>query len=311
MANQIENIVVLFDGTANSKNILSEKTNVAKFHDILNKTQVKCFYIPGIGELLGESILDEAIGSKIQERLLHAFRFVTRATNNIKRRGNNPHLYFSGFSRGAYIARTLCWLLYHSGIPENSNDCEMLQQLFIEKKYEKLNEYKNQNTTLTRIEWLGLWDTVKAAYFEDYNDNEVCPIVKTIFHAMAMDELRGKFQVTKFSQNCGKVHNCWFPGNHCDIGGGYPDGTLANSSFVWMLKSAELNGLFLPEHWEQEFPENINGEIHDETQNSPWKFMEKIPRKLEGEPVFHTALRTEYKTKALHSLPLNEYQILS
>ena len=142
------------------------------------------------------------------------------------------------------------------------------------------------------------------------HDNEVCPIVKTIFHAMAMNELRGKFQVTKFSQNCGKVHNCWFPGNHCDIGG-YPNGTLANSSFVWMLKSAELNGLFLPEHWEQEFPENINGEIHDETQNSPWKFMEKIPRKLEGESVFHTVLRTEYKTKALHSLPLNEYQILS
>ena len=40
-----------------------------------------------------------------------------------------------------------------------------------------------------------------------------------------------------------RISQVWFPGVHSNVGGGYPDNSLANVSLAWMMQEAQLCGL--------------------------------------------------------------------
>ena len=126
---------------------------------------------------------------------------------------------------------------------------------------------------VVEIEFLGLWDTV-GAYglpMEEFRvaidnwifpltfaDQKPLPFVKTIRHALAIDEERDAFTPIAFhdaelrvaargasgdaskkaAENAQSCVQLWFAGVHANVGGGYPDDSLAFEPLRWMLEQA-------------------------------------------------------------------------
>ena len=66
--------------------------------------------------------------------------------------------------------------------------------------------------------------------------------VDVALHAMAIDEMRRPFMPTFWVQQEGDkigkgqiVEQMWFPGVHCNVGGGYPDKRISDMALAWMI----------------------------------------------------------------------------
>lgn len=113
---------------------------------------------------------------------------------------------------------------------------------------------------------IGVFDTVRALglpgimnvvnpYKQEFHDNELSTRIPVGLHALSIDEDRKTFapvpwaDVDADGRAAGQVvEQCWFPGVHSDIGGGYDDDdSLAALSLGWMLdRLRKLAGLDLP-----------------------------------------------------------------
>jgi hypothetical protein len=107
------------------------------------------------------------------------------------------------------------------------------------------------------IRFLGLWDVVGSfglsfdtfVNFQDINlgwdIDEVSSSVKNCFHAMALDERRETFCVTRLNreQTLPNVYEMWFRGAHSDIGGGNSNESRSNIALQWMLDQARACNL--------------------------------------------------------------------
>lgn len=110
-----------------------------------------------------------------------------------------------------------------------------------------------------RIRFIGVWDTV-AAYgspidevtrgFSQYiwplelPDNKLSSRIDKACHALAIDEERTTFAPVLWDESvppaAGQtVSQVWFSGVHSNVGGGYPDDSLAKVSLDWMMAEAE------------------------------------------------------------------------
>jgi Uncharacterized alpha/beta hydrolase domain (DUF2235) len=117
------------------------------------------------------------------------------------------------------------------------------------------------NRTVEKIRFLGLWDTV-AAYGLPI-DEMARGVSKWIFplelpdrnfnhgieqacHALSLDDERTTFHPVLWSEKGvppDQLHQVWFSGVHSNVGGGYPDDSLAHIPLYWIMKSAEATGL--------------------------------------------------------------------
>jgi hypothetical protein len=104
-----------------------------------------------------------------------------------------------------------------------------------------------------RVHFLGVWDTVSSVGwvwdpthfpYTAYN-----PCVEIVRHAVAIDERRWFFRQNLWDKPRAPatqdVREYWFPGVHCDVGGGYAEKSsgLWRTAFVWMLLEAKKAGL--------------------------------------------------------------------
>jgi uncharacterized protein (DUF2235 family) len=121
------------------------------------------------------------------------------------------------------------------------------------------------------IRFVGLWDTV-AAYglpIEEMTrgvsqwlwplelpNRKLGATVLRACHALALDDERTTFHPVLWSERQEdpaapdgdgrrwtkdeRVSQVWFPGSHSNVGGGYPDDSLAHVSLTWMMKEAAL-----------------------------------------------------------------------
>jgi uncharacterized protein (DUF2235 family) len=116
-------------------------------------------------------------------------------------------------------------------------------------------------TDMSRIDckpwFVGVWDTVSSVGWVEnplklpYIANN--PDIKIGRHAIAIDERRAFFRnhlwrgPADAAQPRGPrdVKQVWFPGVHCDVGGGYPvaESGLSNIALEWMVDEAEAAGL--------------------------------------------------------------------
>ncbi len=128
--------------------------------------------------------------------------------------------------------------------------------------YEQAN-----NRLVARIKFLGLWDTV-AAYglpIEEMTrgvslwlwplslpDRKLNSKVERARHALALDDARTTFAPVLWTEQGEKVagnvrderiSQVWFAGVHSNVGGGYPDDSLAHVSLHWMMAEARACGL--------------------------------------------------------------------
>jgi uncharacterized protein (DUF2235 family) len=127
---------------------------------------------------------------------------------------------------------------------------------------------------VSSIEFLGLWDTV-AAYGLPVDEmtrgvsrwivplelpnTEFNPKILKARHALAIDDERATFHPVLWDENASNTHpagaaretkdevllQVWFTGMHANVGGGYPDDSLANVSLSWILAEARQAGVIL------------------------------------------------------------------
>jgi uncharacterized protein (DUF2235 family) len=133
---------------------------------------------------------------------------------------------------------------------------------------------KDKNFHSAKIRFLGLWDTV-AAYgmpIEEMTRGisqwlfplllprcDLDPRVVRACHALSIDDERTTFHPVLWDERNekpltpgadGKCHliderisQVWFAGVHSNVGGGYPDDSLAQIPLVWIMNEAQRAGL--------------------------------------------------------------------
>ncbi|KAK4161393.1 hypothetical protein QBC43DRAFT_98403 [Cladorrhinum sp. PSN259] len=103
-----------------------------------------------------------------------------------------------------------------------------------------------------KVKACGVWDTVGSLgmpeippfYHSGRDDSEIkfesLDVHKNVdhaFHAVALDEWRTSFDCTLWGlkdNNHTKLRQVWFPGTHCNVGGGWPDQQIATIAMAWM-----------------------------------------------------------------------------
>jgi hypothetical protein len=111
-----------------------------------------------------------------------------------------------------------------------SNEIEAFSQTFCRKETNRSGEEEN-----IKVFFLGIWDCVASVAVLERKAKMPVPVTGTathVRHAVAVDERRVKFKPALLAQDIrAAVHShddeedikeVWFPGNHGDVGGGWP-----------------------------------------------------------------------------------------
>ena len=113
------------------------------------------------------------------------------------------------------------------------------------------NEVARKLPTLS-IRFIGVWDIVgefglPGRFVNAGHDLHLPPNAKRVYHAMALDEARSVFQLTRLSgtgrDEDERLVEVWFRGVHSDIGGGNGNFGLNWLSLDWMYAAAIREGL--------------------------------------------------------------------
>jgi uncharacterized protein (DUF2235 family) len=260
------------DGTNNQFHV-DGNTNVVRLREVLvcDPASQLVFYDPGVGTLpepglftrIGQTLnrwWSLAFGTGLMRNVEEAYSFLM----NYWQPGDRVFLF--GFSRGAYSARVLAGLLHALGLlPKGSeNLVPYLTRLYggtrTDSSYWKLcNMFRRTfarpidgiKTRRFPIHFVGVWDTVSSVGWvwdpKTYPYTARNPSVRTIRHAVALDERRAFFRQNLFRRGVRgqDLVEHWFPGVHADVGGGYREneGSLWRVGFQWMLDQATTHGL--------------------------------------------------------------------
>jgi len=132
--------------------------------------------------------------------------------------------------------------------------------------------------TVSSVAWL--WDKLYYLYTAR---NKAANVVR---HAVSIDERRAFFRTNLVGaphpdQDLKQV---WFPGVHCDVGGGYPNAEsgLSKLALEWMLCEARDKGLMIKtdrasEILEKGDPPNPEAKLHRSLKGM-WRPCELVPR---------------------------------
>ena len=266
-------IVCLFDGTGNDKDAPgAAPTNVAKFNEAINFRSADINYVNGPSTLSG-TVISGGLGidRTLTEHILEGYEWISQRMHDSE---TPQSLYLFGFSRGAYIARVVSWILFYCGVPDDANNCSARIELFKDSDFEKLAQLMARDSVRLPqnfVKFLGVWDTVKTSTFPDVNDKELSPLVEKACHAMSLDEHRFFFDILKFEAN-NRVEQVWFPGVHSDVGGGYAECGLSDIACMWMVEKSSMCGLrFKKSKIEALLPNAATAAVHDEFESKIWK----------------------------------------
>jgi uncharacterized protein (DUF2235 family) len=278
-----KNIVICCDGTANE--FAEDNTNVVKLYYALIQDQIKqaTFYHPGLGTMEPAGalttfsrqvtkLLGKALGYGLSDDIRDAYSFLMETYEE------GDRLFLFGFSRGAYTVRAVCSLLHLYGLIRKGNEplvpyaVRMMMGIDRAKKgdagqQEATRRYfalaQSFRETMSRIDckpwFVGVWDTVSSVgWIENplrlpyVADN---PDIETARHAVSIDEHRAFFRTNLWRPGTDPnrphgpkdLKQVWFPGVHCDVGGGYPEAEsgLAKIALEWMLEEAETSCLLV------------------------------------------------------------------
>ena len=232
-------------------------------------------YITGVG--VGyrvDRILGGWLGCGVFNNVRTAYRFL--ALNHEV----GDEIYIFGFSRGAYTARSVAGMIGYAGLLTrdalvHGYLAEALERYKTrlaqpkDSKFKSLEEFRDAcchpGTTIT---FLGVFDTVGALGVptvlhtdHQFHDVTLGSTVQCARQALAIDELRRTFapclwsvpntepKVVTLTPKPGtrvevpRVKQVWFEGVHSDVGGGYDDDGLSNTTLRWMTDQAKEAGL--------------------------------------------------------------------
>lgn len=260
-------LVVCCDGTWNTPDQANSPTNVTKVALALAKTdesgnQQRVYYQPGVGTARGERFRGGAFGFGLSRDVRSAYRFLV---DNYE---PGDDLYFFGFSRGAYTARSTVGLVRNAGIlrrqhAQRIDDAYALYRSAKDTEHPHGIEaelFRRSYSYEPEIHFIGVWDTVGSLGIPvggprllnvvnrrwQFHDTALSSKVRNAFHALALDEERGPFTPTLWTGRPSgqqRVEQVWFSGVHCDVGGGYPEHELSDITLLWMKGRAIECGL--------------------------------------------------------------------
>ncbi|MBN2865840.1 MAG: DUF2235 domain-containing protein [Thiotrichales bacterium] len=274
----MKRLIVCCDGTWNNPeqedNGVLSPTNVIKLFNAMstydhdhNIAQLR-YYHPGVGGEGGlfKKLAGGAVGAGVSRHICSAYHWLASHYEE----GDEIYLY--GFSRGAFVVRSLAGFI--------ANGLLNLQNLEPKKSWERVHlaydkGYRDKDSDQSSwaknfaffnqgkavdIKFVGVWDTVGALGVP--NDLEILNIlddktkwefhntklgnhISTARHAMAIDEKRASFTVTRWD-NADKhpdAKEVWFPGVHSNVGGGYANSDLSDIALRWMIDESAAVGL--------------------------------------------------------------------
>ena len=272
-------IVICCDGTWNTPD---RPTNVVKLVRGIKpigtdgRHQV-VFYDQGVGTYnVVDRVIGGAFGKGVEQNVLDAYRFIAHNYQI------GDEIYCFGFSRGAYTARALGGMLHAIGLLSKDE----LHALPTAYKYYRTPPTKRDAQSYAHnlrpeITMMGVWDTVGAlgaptpilgkltkplvGFFNTHLSSDI----KNAFHAVAIDEKRGPFSPALWTGKINAdqiVEQVWFAGVHSDVGGGYINSGLSDTSLIWMVQKANRLGLEFDEDYlsdKEKVNPNVLDEIHD------------------------------------------------
>lgn len=254
-----------FNGTWNSEktdvettpdNEYLTNTNVLKFRDSYGSTNG--YYTNGVGTRFGTfgRFVGGAFGVGGHDRINEALAHL-----RARLAAGDAIVDVVGFSRGAALAIA-----------------------FTNRVYKQVIDPRTGKPPVIRF--LGLWDVVGSFgipinlgpfLFQEYNFGYTLtlpPNVEYCCHAMALDERRQTFRVTRLKG----AREVWFRGAHSDIGGGNGNTGLNNIAYCWMLRKGAACGLPIDQ---VRVLEASNGCTPGTAVRWPKDFVKNSPRKID------------------------------
>jgi len=257
-------------------------TNVAKLAAAIlpydkNAIPQTVFYHVGVGERGGivDHFLGGALGVGLSKNIIDLYLLL------VMNYSPGDELFLFGFSRGAYTVRSLAGFIRNSGILKDKyaikyQDAYALYRDRTNETYptapRSVKFRKSYAWPDFNIKFIGVWDTVGALGIPfpgvqlkrlRFHDVQLSSHVDYAYQALAIDEKRKLFIPTLWTKQPTSpesqiLEQVWFPGVHCNVGGGYEDSGLSDCAFDWLWCKAELCGLALdPEQRPVPNPEGI------------------------------------------------------
>ncbi|MGI9271554.1 MAG: DUF2235 domain-containing protein [Woeseiaceae bacterium] len=264
----MKRIAVFADGTWNSPE-KGRATNVLRMARAI-KPEVSggkqiAFYDWGVGTDR-KKLSGGLTGAGIDKNIMDCYRFLVHNFDD------GDQLFFFGFSRGAYTARSLAGFVRNCGLLKREH-ANKIPEAF--KFYRKRSKASGPNAAaaikfrsdyaiadITPIEFVGAWDTVGALGIPVpfwgtlnereflFHDTEPSKIVQHARHAVSIDENREDFAPVLWSDKPSvDIQQVWFAGVHSDVGGGYKERGLGDCAIEWMLTEANKLGLQFESHF--------------------------------------------------------------
>jgi uncharacterized protein (DUF2235 family) len=270
----VTRLVVCCDGTWNTPDqmigTVARPTNVTKLALSITPTDAsgtrQCvYYHQGVGTSRWDHIRGGAVGAGLSANVLDAYQFL------IDNYQDGDELWFFGFSRGAFTARSIAGLVRNCGVLRTQNLNRMHEAFALYRS--RAESPRGTASTLfrhaysyePRVRFVGVWDTVGAlgipvpstralqplvAFFNRrlaFHDTNLSTHVDGAFHALAIDEKRKAFLPTLWTQQADAgsqiLEQVWFSGAHSDVGGGYSPSGLSDIALLWMIEKARGFGL--------------------------------------------------------------------
>ncbi|KAI0976077.1 hypothetical protein F4678DRAFT_456402 [Xylaria arbuscula] len=260
-------IIVCCDGTwqnsdngyAKSKSNLQVPSNVTRISRCFKRTcqdgtfQI-IYYQSGVGSRSGiiDRLFGGAFGTGISENIREAYAFI--CANYV----DGDEIVLLGFSRGAFTARSIGGMISDLGLltrhgqdyfypifkdmqnwsnekyddpyptapftnkPKGEDAASIYRERLVEKGYSRVKGNNGQG--------------VLIRFYNTHLSNKI----QHGFHALALDEVRGPFAPTLWErrpqeQDTSDLRQVWFPGSHANIGGGWPDQGVADTTLAWMM----------------------------------------------------------------------------
>jgi uncharacterized protein (DUF2235 family) len=264
-------LVVCCDGTWNTSD-QRNPTNVSTVHRAVAKSggnvPQKKYYGEGVGNKTWSRLTGGAFGVGLSENVQEAYRFVVRNYEP------GDELFFFGFSRGAYTARSAVGLIRNCGILLRQHEKQLGEayRLYRDRDKEKTGpsspaarafraKFSHRTPDPTPIRFIGVWDTVGALGIPlsggrlvnlfnrrwQFHDTELSSTVQSAFQALAIDEKRASFVPAVWKPSPSAIgqerEQLWFAGDHSDIGGGHGDHGLSDVALRWLVGCAQSCGL--------------------------------------------------------------------
>lgn len=181
------------------------------------------------------------------------------------------------------------------------------------------------------IKFVGVWDTVdayglpvdeltrawdKVVWPLTAKDRNLSPRIARACHALALDEQRESFEPMLWNEkgeiiDDERLSQVWFPGVHSNVGGGYPDDSLAFTALNWILDESNSNhGLTYLSQERKRYQADGNGPVYD-NRSGVSNLYRYAPRNLERlckqkKPGLANWLKGKFGRRSVH---LNEVEI--